>query len=133
MKTRFLGFFVCFVLLVLSCKTGGVTGRLDEVLMPEVKRWGGNPEVQGNAPPVPAHWTVKRDRFGTVLHTADLNFEQVNGFLAQAFGAPSKGGMTADHHQQWVIPAKAAGVSIWYSEADDGVRITVLKPLNVPE
>jgi len=133
MKTRLLGFFVCFALFVPGCKTSVVTGRLDEVLMPEVKRWGGNPEVQGNAPTVRARWTIERDRFGTVLQTADLNFEQVNGFLVQAFGAPSKGGMTVDHHQQWVIPAKTAGVSIWYSESGNGVRITVLKPLNVPE
>jgi|GEM_PF-6860581 len=133
MKTRLCGFFVCLALLVPGCKTGVVTGRLDEVLMPEVRRWGGTPEVHVDAPTVPARWTVKRDRFGTVLQTADLSFEQVNGFLTQAFGPSSKGGVTADHHQQWVIPAKAAGVSIWYSEAVDGVRITVLKPLNVPE
>jgi hypothetical protein len=133
MKTGVLSFVVCFALLPVGCKTGDVNGRLDQVLLPEVERWGGNARGQGTAPPVTARWTVERDRFGTVLQTSDLSLEQVNDFLSQAFGTPSKGTTTVGEKQQWVIPARTAGVSIWFCEAHHGVRITVLKPLKVPE
>jgi len=133
MNTCALALFVCFVLLVAGCKTGGVTGRLHEVLVSEIKRWGGNPAVSETPATVPARWIIKRDRFGTVLYTADLTFKQVNEYLTRAYGPPRKGGITAEGHQQWVIPATIAGVSIWYAESDGGIRITVLKPLRIGE
>ena len=86
----------------------------------------------GPTPPV-AHWTRTQDRFGTVLETSDMTFQQVDQFLTGAFGKPNEAGNTAEGQMQWVIPAKVAGVSIWYSKKGDGVKISVLKPLHVPE
>jgi len=133
MKTRALVLFVCFVLVAPGCNTGVVTANLHDVLISEMRRWGGRPTVPENPATGPAHWIIKRDRFGTVLYSADLTFKQVDEYLARAFGPPRKAGITADGHQQWVIPATTAGVSIWYAEADGGIRITVLKPLKVAE
>jgi len=133
MKTRALALFVCFVLVALGCNTGVVTANLHDVLISEMTRWGGRPTVPENPATGPARWIIKRDRFGTVLYSADLTFKQVDEYLARAFGPPRKAGITADGHQQWVIPATTAGVSIWYAEADGGIRITVLKPLKVVE
>jgi hypothetical protein len=119
-----------------GCKTTGhVSGRLDEILPTEITRYGGHAITIPSESVYAANgeWTIKRDRFGVVLQASDVDFEQVDGFLREVYGTPSKGGKTGEHQQQWVIPAKVAGVSIWYAKMENGgVQVTVLKPLNVP-
>ena len=80
-----------------------------------------------------AHWERRQDRFGTVLETSNMTFQQVDQFLRDTFGKPNEAGNTAEGQVQWVIPARVVGVSIWYSKKGDGVKISVLKPLHVPE
>jgi len=132
MKKVFLLIIVSIAWLASGCGPNHISGRLDGALIDEIKRNGGHAEIHEQLPGLTGRWTCQRDRFGTVFQARDVKFEQVDQFLRRAYGAPRKAGETSEHQQQWVIPAKAAGVSIWYSKLGDGVQITVLKPLEVP-
>ena len=115
MKIVFPLFFAGVACIVLGCSTSERSANLYDILAPEIKSYGGRMPVSqdGPTPPV-AHWTRTQDRFGTVLETSDMTFQQVDQFLTGAFGKPNEAGNTAEGQMQWVIPAKVAGVSIWY-------------------
>ena len=80
-------------------------------------------------PALQGHWTYTRDRYGTVFNGSKVEFREVDGFIKQLYGQPKRAGMTSDDQQQWVIPARVAGVSVWYSKYGDGVRIAIVRPL----
>lgn len=112
-------------------QAGITSGRLDEVLIAEIRDNGGQqvkpPEALSSQV---STWSYRRDQFGTVLETHDIDFAQVDQFVRRAYGEPSKAGKTPEHSQQWVVSAKTAGVAIWYSALEKGVRITILKAVN---
>ena len=125
-------FIVSIVCLTSGCGPNHGSGRLNDVLINEIKRNGGRAEIHEQLPNLTGRWTCQRDRFGSVFQTRDMQFEQIDQFFRRAYGAPNKAGETPEHQQQWVIPARAAGVSIWYLKLGDGVKISILKPLEVP-
>jgi hypothetical protein len=131
---RFKLLFFCLVsaaCLAPGCKMHQISGNPDASLVAEIERHGGYPEAHGRTTDLSGHWTYERDRFGTVLRSCDAEFDQVDRFVKERYGMPSKGGNTREQQQQWVIPAKVAGVSIWYSKFGNGVQVTVMKPLRL--
>ena len=133
MKSICLIFLVSLAWLSSSCSTHRMSGELDNFLVAEIRRYGGNAGIHEKGVGLGGRWIYERDRFGTVIRSGDVKFEALDQFLKLAYGAPSKAGTTSEQQQQWVIPAKSAGVSIWYSKLDDGVGVTVLSSLKVPK
>jgi hypothetical protein len=129
-----------FVVLTASCVMAGCStyrsrGSLDQFLACEIERHGGRavaPVFLGDGL-LSERWKFKRDRFGTVVWTRDIAFDNVDAFLRRIYGSPEEAGITNEQQQQWVIPARTAGVSIWYSREGDGVKITILQPLRIPD
>lgn len=121
-------FILVVGLTVLGCRTQQTAGRLDEFIVTEAKSYGatgGPPQCES---PLLGKWTIKRDKFGTVIDASGVGFEPLDHFFRKYYGIPHGAGKNAENKAQWVIPAKVAGVSFWYSETTGGVQITILKP-----
>lgn len=137
MKLGTIIFLVIFVCVLAGCneqrqqQAGNISGRFEEVLNIEITQNGGKPVKPSEVSQSAAwNWSYRRDRFGTVMQTQDIDFEQIDQFIRSTYGEPDKAGLTAEQTQQWAIFAKTAGVSIWYSALEKGVRVTILKPVN---
>jgi len=124
-------FFLCvtFVLGV-GCKSQQSSQHLDEFIFSTVQSYGGRKESKTTLPTLKGAWTRTEDKNGIVIQSQKIKFQEVDQILRIAYGDPTEGGKTPDGHVQWVIPARIAGVAIWYSQIGDGVQITINRPLN---
>jgi hypothetical protein len=107
-------------------------GGLAQFLEARVEAFGGRLALRPNAPQLHGSWTYREDQFGGDIKTQNISLQQFDSFIKDYIGSPVEGGKTPEGDVQWVIPAKTMGVSIWYSKLDEGVQITVLRPLNLP-
>jgi hypothetical protein len=114
-----------------GCNTssGKLTGPPDDFVVAEIRRYGGHSDH-----PISVHltgeWTFQRDNYGTVLESKNADFDNLDQFIRNGWGAPKPAGFSASKEQQWVIPARVAGVSIWYLKSGSGVKISLVKPPN---
>jgi hypothetical protein len=131
MRRVILSLILLFGLMFAGCRTQSTSGRLDQLIITEAKSYGGVIEPSLIDSPLLGKWTLKRDKFGTVITCTGVNFQSVDQLFRNRFGSPHAAGKNGEGKAQWVIPAKVAGVSFWYSELGDGVQITVLKPDNM--
>ena len=118
-------------LAIIGCRTNQTSGRLDLFVLNEAKAYGGRGQPRQVAVELSGNWGYSRDQLGTVIQCNDVTFQEVDQFFRSLYGDPKEAGTNAEGQPQWVIPAKVAGVSFWYSKLGDGVRITVLKALNM--
>jgi hypothetical protein len=123
---------LCIACLFQGCATHHVTGHLDSFLVGEINRYGGKVGNHDKTSDLYGEWTYERDQFGTAIKSSEIKFPEVDDFLKQMYGTPTEAGETDEHSPQWVIPAKVAGVSIWYSKLGNGVQISVVKAINPP-
>ena len=62
--------------------TSHLSGSLSDLLAPEITAYGGHIPVVHPEPALSnARWTRWRDRFGTVIESSEITFEQVDLFL----------------------------------------------------
>lgn len=120
-----------------ATRTTGAKGRtydgsLSKFIEQRVVAFGGHFALRPNGPYLPGSWTYREDNFGGIIKSQDISFQQIDNFIKEYFGSPVEGGKTPEGETQWVIPAKQIGVSIWYSKLNEGVQLTVLRPLNLP-
>lgn len=137
---RFVKAFTLIIVATLACalagcgrrnQAGTTSGHFAEMLIAEIKYQGGRDVSLPSALQSPVStWRYQRDRFGTVLETQDIEFGEVDKFVRSTYGELSKACITTQDSQQWVISAKTAGVAIWYSALEKGVRVTIQKPIN---
>jgi len=120
----------CFAL-GCGCRTHTVSGSLNAFILSKVVGYGGAAPSGGSSNVMVGKWTVSVDNFGTLIQTDKINFEQVDRFLKELYGAPAAAGRTTEGHRQWVIPARTAGVAIWYLATGEGVRIIINKQLRL--
>ena len=131
LKMRLIIGILATVFLFTGCQTHKTTGRLDQFIITEAKLYGAASVGGKYEIALTGVWIVKRDRFGTVIECSGVGFNDLDKFLYETYGKPHRAGKNAEGKDQWVIPAKVAGVSIWYSETGKGVQITILKPDNM--
>jgi hypothetical protein len=129
---------VALLAVVAGCAKPHESGDLGQFLVMEVKAWGGKAVSLNGLPKLVGSWTYERHQGeavtfenGTVIWSKDISFNQIDAFLRQLYGAPVRSGTTPENEQQWTMPAKVAGCSIWYSKHGDGVQVTVLKPFKL--
>jgi hypothetical protein len=120
-----------FGLIVAGCRAQADNGRLDQLIITEAASYGGIVVHSPMDQPLLGKWVVKRDKYGTVITCTGVSFQALDHFLRVLYGTPREGGKNGEGNDQWVIPAKVAGVSFWYSKMGDGVQITILKPDNL--
>jgi hypothetical protein len=132
LKMKMLCVIALPLLFLTACATTQKSGDLGAYLEAEIKVMGGKDVSRDKFPNLRGTWTAKRSKEaifeGTVIFTENIAFEGIDNLLRQWYGLPVNSGTTPENQQQWTIPAKIAGCSIWYSKQGDGVRIIVLKP-----
>ncbi|HEY3760698.1 MAG TPA: hypothetical protein VGN23_03025 [Verrucomicrobiae bacterium] len=121
--------FILIGLMIAGCKTNQSSGRLDGFIINEAKAYGGLAQVDiKHKPELFGKWNYSRDQFGTVIQCNNVTFQAVDRFFKDLCGSPNQAGKNAEGQTQWVVPARIAGVSFWYSQLNGGVQITILKP-----
>jgi hypothetical protein len=128
-KLLFGVFLVAFCNLFSGCAQYPHSGDLGQFLLQRIVDNGGKITTLQTPPQLRGEWKYSDGKLGTSIASDDITLEQVDRFLSAIYGAPSTGGNTPAGDVQWVVPAKKAGVSIWYYKAGKGIQISILKPL----
>ena len=129
---------ICLALVVSAIWGGGCasrqnSGSLGDFLLVKIKTNGGKVTPSHPPPSLVGEWEYSDEKFGTVIKSDVVTLEQVDHFLRRIYGPPSKGGKTAAGDIQWVVPARTAGVSIWYFKMGKGIEIDILKPIKITQ
>jgi hypothetical protein len=125
---KFHSFILALGLVIAGCAARQLSPRLDVFVFHEIKMYGGRVMISRNKEELSGKWDYSRDKFGTLIQCHGSSFETIDHFFRSFYGTPLPAGKNAEGQPQWVIPAKTAGVSIWYSKLDDGVQIDIIKP-----
>ncbi len=124
-------FLILLGILVGGCAIHQSSGDLGHFLILKIAANGGKVPTPHSLPQLVGKWSYSDENLGTAITSDNVTLEQVDSFLRAIYGAPSEGGKTPAGDVQWVVPAKTAGVSIWYYRKGNGVQISILKPLKL--
>lgn len=114
-----------------GCANHQTSGDFGHFMIVKIKANGGESRTSTSLPQLTGKWSYSDDKAGTRITSNNITFEQVDHFLRSLYGVPSYGGKTFAGDVQWVVPARTAGVSIWYYREGQAVKITILKPLEL--
>lgn len=109
-----------------GCLAFAHSGRLDAFLVEELHRYGARAPLISPSAELSGTWKYRRDQFGIVIITSSIPFEKVDAFFREAYGAPEVNELRDG--PQYVIPARRAGVAVWYRQRTNGVWVTINRP-----
>ena len=132
LMNRWIGIFiVIFGVWVNGCASHQNSGDLGHFLILKIVANGGKVPTPPSLPQLTGEWSYSDENLGTAITSDNITLEQVDHFLRAIYGVPSKGGKTPAGDVQWVVPARTAGVSIWYYKKGKSVQISIFKPLEL--
>ena len=124
--------FIVVVCIWLSgCTTRHQSGDLGYFLILKIISNGGKATASKPLPQLVGEWSYSNEKCGTAILSDKVTVGQVDRFLRAIYGVPSEGGKTPAGDVQWVVPARTAGVSIWYYKKGKSVQISIFKPLEL--
>jgi len=104
--------------------TGQSTGDFSTFLTNTVYSLGGHINGEHQCKQIVGTWWYFTDQYGMLIESRDVSYEDFDSIVKCLYGEPSK-----FPKGQRAIPARTAGVVIWYDTQPYGLRICINKRL----
>jgi hypothetical protein len=110
-----------------SAQFGEHRGSLAAFVTAKIQEYGGQSRLR--AAGLEGTWTAREEPLGILIQSGDIKFDEVKRVLEEAYGEGVAAGTTPENERQWAIPARKAGVAIWYAKWHQGVQINLTRPM----